>query len=106
MTQLEIDKLILESIQEVLTESHTDLSHLQSSITNRTLIGEAWFKTISGLEGIVDETKEFNNLYSHQRHGPLPNTLEAMRILSEILKLCQQLKPYILGMDNIQKNDV
>jgi hypothetical protein len=107
MTPTEIKTLIKEEvIKSLIKESLSDLSQLHDGVSTSTEIGKYWFKMISAFESIIDETKDFRSIYSPAVHGPSPNTLDAMRKLQQIVQLLVEMKPIILGMDDIQKRDV
>ena len=107
MTKDQIKTLIQEAVnEEILTEVLTNLGSLNSGISSSTLIGKCWIEMINNLASVIDEVEEFRYMYSQSLHGPSPNTLESMRKLQTIIQLLNEIKPIILGMDDIQKKDV
>ena len=107
MTKDQIKILIQEAVnEEIFTEVLTNLGSLNSGISSSTLIGRGWIETVNNLASVIDEVKEFKSMYSPALHGPSPNTLEGMKKLQMIIQLLNEIKPIILGMDDIQKKDV
>lgn len=107
MTKDQINILIQEAVnEEILTEVLTNLDSLNSGISSSTLIGRGWTEMVNNLASVIDEVKEFKSMYSPALHGPPPNTLEGMKKLQMVIQLLNEIKPIILGMDDIQKRDV
>lgn len=107
MDKTELQKLIKQTINEqLIKESLVSLDSLHDGISRSTTIGNAWYQLISGLESVINETKDFKGMYPPAVHGPTPNTQGAMIQFAQILKMIQAIKPVILGMDDIQKKDI
>jgi hypothetical protein len=107
MTKEKFNKLIREVINEILVkEEQSDFSQLCDGISTITEIGKHWHKLISALESVVNETKDFKELYRSSLHGPTPSTIGAMRNLQQILNLLKETKPVIIGMHEIQKQEL
>ena len=103
-------KMLFENIKDnqfrLLKESIVNLEHLYGNISNSTMTGKYFRNFISSLESLIEVTQDFKGEFSSTLHGPLPNTAEGERILGEIVKLCNSLKPIILGMNDIEKKDM
>jgi len=106
MNESDLQALIKQVRKETLNEELMNLDKLTDGISTVSLVGKEWNKLISGLEGLLNETKDFNQMYSAALHGPQPNTGGAMVNLAMILKLLGAIKPVVLGMDDIQKKDM
>jgi len=91
--------------EEIIRESLVDLDHLRDGISTNTLVGQPWRKLAYAMEDIVNEVKNFKDMYSPRLHGPLPNTEGALIQLQIAVKVLESIKPVILGMDDIQKKD-
>ena len=89
-----------------LNEAVTNLERLHDGVSTSTMIGQPWFNLINSLESVYDEVKDFKGMFSSQRHGVLPNTQHARQTLDQIVKLLEEVKPIILGMDDIQRKDI
>jgi len=106
MDKDKLNNLIKQTVnEEIIRESLVDLGHLHDGISTRTLVGQPWFKLVSALEDIVNEVKDFKDMYSPSLHGPMPNTQGALIQLQIAVKVLESIKPVILGMDDIQKKD-
>lgn len=101
-----IKKLVSEVVHEnILNETVVDLDKLRNNISHTTEIGRKWYKFIEGLEGVTEETIDFKNLYSSSQHGALPTTDIAAEKLKQMIKLCEEIKPIIIGMSEIERRD-
>ena len=105
MTKAELKSLIQESVQEVLTESLTDLDVLTDGISNSTITGKSWNQLVRNLASVIDEVKDFQGQYSNPAHGPMPNVRDSMIHLKQIVELMSKIKPTIYGMDDIERKD-
>ena len=107
MTPSDIKKLIKEEVAKVqLQEALVNLEHLHDNVSSSTMIGRPWLQLISSLEAVIDEVNSFNSSYSSGLHGPMPNSSAAIEKLQQVIRLLSEIKPIILGMDDIQKKDV
>lgn len=107
MDKTELQTLIKQTIgEQLVNESLVSLDDLHEGISTSTMVGKDWYKLVSALEGVINETKDFKSMYSAALHGPSPNTQGAMINLQTIVKLLIAMKPVILGMDDIQKKDI
>ena len=112
MDKNELYALIKETIKQTFNENQfineecIDLDHLSDGISRGSGIGRPWSNLVQSLESVIDETKNFNSMYSPVLHGPSPNIDPALKKLNVIVKLLTEIKPIILQMDNIQRKDV
>lgn len=106
MDRTKLESLIKKTIcEQVIKENLTNLEHLHDNVSYRTLVGKSWYEIITALENLTDEMKDFHSLYTPQLHGPLPNTNEGLVRLQQIVQLLSEMKPIILAMDDIERND-
>ena len=107
MSKNNIHSLIKEIVsEELIKESLISLDGIHDGISTSTMVGEPWSKMVNSLEAVINEVKDFRSMYSPAFHGPMPNTEIAYQRLQEVIKLLTEIKPVILGMDDIQKKDV
>lgn len=95
-----------EVAKALINENLANFDQFHSGISRSSEIGKEWIKLIYSLESIVNEVKDFSSLYPPSTHGPTPNITEAMTKLKQIAQLLVEIKPIILGMDDIQKKDI
>jgi hypothetical protein len=100
--QVLIKKIVAE---QLVKEQLVSLDDLHDGVSRSTMIGKYWYEMISGLETVINETKDFKGMYSPTLHGTLPNTQGALIQLQMIVKMLQGIKPVVLGMDDIQRKD-
>lgn len=98
--------LIKEAVQEVLKESPATLDALTDGVSTSTITGEHWNKLVRHLESVIEEVRDFQSMYSSRLHGPTPNVAAALTKLKEVVRLMVEIKPTILGMDDIQRKDM
>ena len=48
--------------------------------------------------------QDFNSQYASYK--PLPNTSYGMSKLKEIIQICSEIRPIIIGMDDIERKDL
>lgn len=106
MSPTDLRQIIKETVEKVLKESRLELDHLQDGISTSTIIGKDWFKLISNLESLINEMNEWKSQYSSNTHGPLPNVQGALVNLQMIVKLLTEVKPVVIGMDDIERKDM
>ena len=107
MKSSDIKKLIKETVAKaIIKESMIDLAYLHDNVSSSTMIGRPWLQMISSLESVIDEVNSFNSSYPSARHGPSPNSAAAMEKFQQVISLLSEIKPVILGMDDIQKKDI
>ena len=106
MDKIQLEALIRQIVTEQLVkEGLVSLDDLHDGVSHSTMVGKYWYEMISGLETVINETKDFKGMYSPTLHGPLPNTQGALIQLQMVVKILQGIKPVILGMDDIQRKD-
>ena len=106
MNRSELKSLIRECLNEALTDQSFEF--LRDQISNRTEIGEKWSSMIWALEGLYDQVKSFESLYSTtmSREGKPANIQDAVKKIEQIAALAQAMKPAVLSMDVIQRKDM
>jgi phage-related protein len=109
MDKIELQSLIKQTVNEEILhvrESLADFESIYNNITVSTEIGKTWRNLIVSLENVTNEVKDFRSMYSPALHGPVPaNIPTAMQKLQQIVQLLIEIKPVIMGMDQIQLKD-
>jgi len=102
----ELKSLIREALQETLTDQ--SFENLRSNVSSRTQLGEKWNKLVWSLEGIYEEVKDFEGMYTStiSKEGKPANIQETLRRVEQIVALATSIKPSIISMDVIQRKDM
>lgn len=86
--------------------SDESIEALESGIKYGTEIGRDWNNLLTAVARISRTMRDFKDEFADSRHGPLPNIAQAQRQLAEVMRICQQVKPVILGMSQIEWKDM
>lgn len=104
MKREELQKLVKETVNEVINEELMDLERLHANITPNTMIGQPWNKMISQLETIYDEVSDFQELY--RTHSNKPTTDVAKQKLDQVIRLLEEIAPTIQQIHQIQRSEI
>lgn len=102
MAQSPLQKLIEQIVKEELVE----LDRLHDGVSTSTITGKAWFNLISSLESVMNEVKDFKDMYRPSLHGPTPDITTAMLNLQQVVQILEDTKHVIIGMDDIERKDL
>jgi hypothetical protein len=79
---------------------------LEDGVRPGTESGKDWSNLLYGIRRLATTVVDFKDQFTDPAHGPLPNLTGAQRQLVEMLRVCQQLKPVIIGMSEIERRDM
>ena len=103
MKKDDLEKMIRESVIELINEELVDLDWLHNKVSPNTLIGASWHQLIVSLESVYNHVKDFQELYLTQPNKP--ETAIAKQKLDQVIKLLEETYLTIQSISQVQKKD-
>lgn len=101
MNKPKVKQILMKS----LLKETVDLARLHQNINSRTEIGRAWIEMVNGLEKLLDEVNEFENLYIYSNKPPV-DTAAAKTESRQILASAVRMMKTVEKMHAVQQKDL